>query len=59
MVVNVEPGIEYEEVIWDWNGKWQPPHQSEEIPREQLAEIQRNISATLSFMKIPHIFKIK
>jgi hypothetical protein len=59
MVVNVEPGLEYEEVIWDRNGRWQPPHQSEEIPQERLTEIQKNISTALSFMKTPHVFKIQ
>ena len=57
MQVNVEPGIEYEEIFWDWNAKWQSPHQSEEIPREKLVEIQRNISEALTFMKTPHVFK--
>ncbi len=57
MVVNVEPGTQYEEVIWDWSGKWQPPHQSEEISREGLVEIRKNISDALTFMKTPHIFK--
>ena len=59
MVVYVEPGLDYEEVIWNWDEKWRPPHQSEEIPREKLIQIQNNISAALSFMKTPHIFKTK
>lgn len=59
MVVNVEPGLQYEEIVWDWNVKWQSPHQAEEILREKLVEIQKNISEALNFMKTPHVFKTR
>lgn len=59
MLVNVEPGIEYEEILWDGKAKWQPPHSSEEIAHQKLDDIKSNISSALTFMKTPHIFREK
>lgn len=36
--------------------RWQPPYDTEELTLERIAEIRKNISAALEFMKINHKF---
>jgi hypothetical protein len=57
MRVNIEPGVEYQEIVWDKTVRWEPPHDSERVSSEQITAIEKNISDALTFMCTAHIFK--
>jgi len=59
MQIDVESSIKCTVIYMDQKAKWLPPHDSETIQPQRLADIQRKVSAALDFMETPHIFKNK
>jgi hypothetical protein len=56
MVIDVEPGLLYEEITFN-SSKWEKPFDTEAVGHEKIEIIRLNLSEALRFMNIAYRFK--
>lgn len=56
MLLQVDPGVRYEEICLPENSRWLPPNDAISVGEDKLKNIKQNVRDALNFMKVPHRF---